>query len=156
MKRTLVIIALSAGTMVLSAQARIGETEAQCTVRYGKPLVRNDNHGLVTLLYDFSGFRVAVAILDGTSQAEGYSKLADGEPIAASEIQHLLEVNSAGRKWKSEKPTAHAPQVWKTDDSSRIAFYDVRNALNVRTATFETFANRDVELSSPSPSTCGF
>ena len=78
-------------------RASVGETEAQISTRYGKPIYRE--HGVLKKLrvygYTFKkSYEVLVQFVNGVSQWENYS--VDGHALSAKEVQMFLAMNSGG------------------------------------------------------------
>lgn len=84
------------------AQARIGETPAECTARYGQPVtVDAETQGT---LYKKAGVQVACFFAEGRCDFIHFKNLrkhADGTsvPFTDAERKILLEASSGGRAW---------------------------------------------------------
>lgn len=77
------------------ALARIGETEAQCDHRYGKPAGKWDDYIGYRKLYHWHGFDVMVTFVDGVSQREMFNKM---EAIIDPSIgKYLAKFSGVGR-----------------------------------------------------------
>jgi hypothetical protein len=95
------------------AEARLGETEAQSSARYGEPnpdLVKGDEKPLIAgakeLAYFFEGWRVRVALVGDRTHRIQYVKVEDGapKPIKEEEIEALLEAEKGNSRWREQKP----------------------------------------------------
>lgn len=148
MRRLLGII-VSVFLLVATAQARIGETEAEIRARYGDPIgiLPSNVRGSLTNHYLSGGFSIAVTYVDGRSAREMLVK-GDKSKITDKEIRLLLDANSGGNSWNaqqldSQKDAPAGLLVWRTDDqSSRVAFYDSRaQAFFVTTQRFVDLTN---------------
>ena len=95
-------------------QARLGETEAQSQQRYGaptpeligptdKPLLE----GAKEVAYNFQGWRVRAAFINGTTARIEYVHLPENnapKPVAEAEIEAILDGEKGKFSWKEEKP----------------------------------------------------
>ena len=95
-------------------QARLGETEAQAQQRYGaptpeligptdKPLLE----GAKEVAYNFQGWRVRAAFINGTTARIEYVHLPENnalKPISEAEIEAVLEGEKGKFSWKEDKP----------------------------------------------------
>jgi hypothetical protein len=126
---TLIAMALLGAT----AQARIGETEKQVEVRYGKPLESLRKEAVNARRYSFRGFTILVSFEGGVSASEIYQKNPPG-PMTATEIMGLLDANGAGTKW--HEPQRDGVQFFYLE-KKRIAIYNaVSNELFVALPQF--------------------
>jgi hypothetical protein len=97
-------------------RASLGETEAEVTAKYGKPIVlengRTDRES--KKLYDHDGYRITVKFLDGKSGYEEYTK-DDLINIHFSddEIRALLISNCLGLQWNRLRSTEKEPTMEK-------------------------------------------
>lgn len=83
-----------------SADARLGDTAAKITERYGKPIqIYRDVKGRVGHIHHSDGWIVLVEYIDGISQSEVYAKEDDAE-LHESELQAKLTANASGDKWE--------------------------------------------------------
>lgn len=87
------------GFLSLSAQARIGETEAQCNARYGPPLAKvaqGDKQ------YSKNGYTILVWFKNGVvaqiQYTRGFKDVFDW--LKEEEVDSLLNSNSGGSSWK--------------------------------------------------------
>jgi hypothetical protein len=133
----LLIIFSTFGTM---AQARLGDTEAEITARYGK----GSNPGQSFHMYYTQGWVITVWLMDGISACEKFQK---NSGTTDQDIATLLSLNSQGHTWKV-KPVEHTPlgtflpivdpisKSWERDDG---AFASVPNPafwLTIKTKKF--------------------
>ena len=153
MKRPGSLIAFAAAavfSLLGSAEARLGETEAQIQQRYGNPIAllpaRGGDPGL-TKCYSADGFIISVTYVNGGSVREIFSKTNKAK-LTDAEIQSTLKANVVSAPWKTtELVSANTPIVgiekWRTNDrSQRVAFYDSQTrALFITTQRFIDFSN---------------
>lgn len=108
---------------------RIGETLAQCRVRYG---VETNQQGSEYIFLK-SGFTVSCAFDGTTSDAKVISilfvKMSGGEtphPIAISddEINLFLKANASGSTWRQADKNNSIGAQWVSTDSRLLAVYD--------------------------------
>ncbi len=107
------VFALLAGA-ALPLHARLGETEAQSLARYGAPtpeLIGPKDKPLLEgaheVAYNFQGWRVRAAFLNGTTARIEYVHLPENDalkPIADAELEAILEGEKGKFSWKEEKP----------------------------------------------------
>ncbi len=108
-----------------SAQARIGETEAQCVARYGKP-VKVLPKGL---LFAKNGMRIYVTFSGGVAdciflqKADGAEAKSKALPISEGEIQKFLSENSHGCQWRYSSVLPDGDMIWITKESEMGALY---------------------------------
>ena len=97
-----------------SLQARLGETEPQAKARYGNPveglLVATDKPllpGSRELVYNFQGWRIRSAFVNGVTHRIEYAKIPEGgaaKPLTDPELEALLEAEKGAYKWREQKP----------------------------------------------------
>ena len=142
-------ILVPAFLLIGTAQARIGETEAEIRARYGEPIgiLPSSVQASLTKRYLSGGFSIAVTYVSGRSAREMLAK-ADESKITDKEIRLLLDANAGGYSWNvqqldSQKNVPAGLLVWRTDDQrSRVAFYDSRaQAFFVTTQHFVNLTN---------------
>jgi hypothetical protein len=115
-----------------SAIARVGETLAECEVRYGTAQKGGevpDLFGATSYVFMKSGMKIVAAILDGSAVSMAFLQLetdAAGKPLPLSElqIQTLLDANDAGGAWLPQRE-GH----WVSRDGSLVATYDDRGRM---------------------------
>jgi hypothetical protein len=101
-------------TTVMPLHARLGETEAQSQQRYGAPtpeLIGPTDKPLLEgskeIAYNFQGWRVRIALLNGTTARIEYVHLPENnalKPITEAEIQAILDGEKSKFSWKEDKP----------------------------------------------------
>jgi hypothetical protein len=130
--------------IALPSEARIGETQAKITDRYGKPVqIYRDVKGRTSYIHHFEGYLIVVQYVEGVSASENYAKLNDAE-LTESDMDGILAANAAGEKWtKYPKPVTSAEglvmRAWVTDRTHAIAMHGqseindktYRNAISV-------------------------
>jgi hypothetical protein len=124
LKTPFVAVALS--LLVSPTFARIGETEQQIEVRYGKStLTVSTGNEPLQKVYQASGLNITVTYIDGVSQREIFIKQHGSSELTKNEIAILLEANAAGSKW-IEDPIATSlagMQGWKLKSGGRTAAF---------------------------------
>ena len=134
--------------------ARLGETEAQCEQRYGKlqdslsdksfPVLS----GAVNRTYQYQGWCIMIAFLDGEAAIISYSKSAKapgGITIRNDEIKAILDAEGNGGEWKGSrsfnpfKRVAH-PKKWSNTNGSIAYLVGItRAALIIESPKVEEF-----------------
>jgi hypothetical protein len=100
------------------AHGRLGENEAQSKTRYGDPnaalISANDKpliSGATELAYNFQGWRVRAAFVNGITHRIEYVKIPDGgqlKPLTDAEVEAVLEAEKDKYRWREDKPrTGH-------------------------------------------------
>lgn len=117
----LMAVALSIFALTEFAQARIGETLAQCSKRYGRPV---STSGEVTV-YRMAGFLVMVSTHQGVVDRILYRKEAEnvlGVPadISKDEIKMLLKSNAP--TWEVAR-VAQIGNWWRTPSESLLSMW---------------------------------
>ena len=156
------LVAATMASMVLSADARVGETSAECETRYGKGRFvelklgaglaekrKDAAHPWSAMIYSTRGLKIQVVFENDKAVFLKYSNEpvlqleADSPPaldLTAREIEFLKRANGAG--WKSHRDpllskVAPTMKVWKTSDGTRFGGYDRdRKALFVCNSEF--------------------
>jgi hypothetical protein len=116
--------------------ARIGDTEAQISARYGTFIgdISTTTFGPVRG-YMVPGAVVGVKLVDGVSQMEMISKT-DQSDMSATEIENFLRSHGVDSEWTADsfKPNW---KRWRTQDGSVVAVYDtVRHFLYINSKKF--------------------
>ena len=117
-----VVVVMASAVMAFRAEARIGETLEQCTIRYGAPVTKSNTNAV----FIKAGFAIAVMFYEGKVDSLGITKIekdALGKSIEMSEneISQLLRANSGDRKWKE---ISHSfERSWLTEDAQIVAIY---------------------------------
>jgi hypothetical protein len=108
------------------AWARIGETEAQITARYGQSIgdIPTESFG-PTRGFALAGFVVGVKLVDGKSAMEMISKN-DQSTMTDQEIQGLLKKHGAEMQWNVDRFDKPNWKRWRSQDDSLIAVYDTK------------------------------
>ena len=144
-------VSTAAFLFVTTAQARIGETEAEITARCGDPVLVLPSTAEPgrTKCYLSGGFSIAVTYIHDRSVREIVAK-ADKSKITDIELHRLLEANAGGSPWNmlqfaDQKDAPPDLLEWTNERYARVAFYDSRTqAFFVTTKRFidVTNANR--------------
>jgi hypothetical protein len=116
------LAAIAAVTLTTSSTlfARIGETEQECTARYGEPVKKGSND---SLLYQKSDLNIFITFFDGKADAIAYWKIAKGEQLSENEVEILLNSNSGGVPWK-KRAVISMDREWETENGELLATYD--------------------------------
>jgi len=137
----LAVLLLSPATPL---HARLGESTDRIQARYGAPV--NCENGVCgrdfKFIYKHGGFIIVVYFLDEKSQYESYSN-ENGDPLAAEEIQSLMEINGRGGKWNLKKGTGSSKQ-WVSDSGDAFATEQHENghSLEIKTSWWLHFVDR--------------
>jgi len=119
-----VLLALLCPLLILPANARLGETEAQCVVRYGPVLDRatSQEAGIALPLLSFTknGYMFDATMLKG-KVAHLVIQKADSAEFSDNEVAIFLTSNSAGQKWTEQVDTPTKPR-WLRDDGSEAEY----------------------------------
>jgi hypothetical protein len=102
-------------TFILSSSyARLGESEVQSKARYGEPnaglISANDKPlipGATELAYNFQGWRVRAAFVNGITHRIEYAKIPEGgqlKPLTDAEVESVLAAEKDKFKWREDKP----------------------------------------------------
>ena len=108
-----------------TAHALIGETESQLTKRYGDSLgdIPTEAFGSVRG-FMATGYVVGIAIIDGVSSMEMFSKNNRSE-MTPTEIETLLKANGPG-DWISESISKPNWKRWRRVDDTLVGLYDAK------------------------------
>jgi hypothetical protein len=106
--------------------ARIGETEAQITTRYGQSIgdIPTEFFGPVRG-FAMPGFVVGVKLANGVSVMEMISKN-DQSEMTPQEIDTLLRKHGADLHWNVDPFDKPNWKRWRSQDGSLIAVYDTK------------------------------
>lgn len=135
---------------VMTASARIGDTEEQIETRYGNAVAELPAHPTdagLTKCYSSAGYLIAVTYRKDKSVREVLTKV-DNSKISPTEIYKLLEARASGSAWTVQEltgpthVTAGVLQWRNNDDRSRVAIYDSQTrALFITTQQFINLTN---------------
>ena len=122
--------------LILTASARIGETEPEIVARYGKSIgdIPTQSFGKVRGFVQ-PGFVVGVAFVNGVSDMEMFSKN-DQSDMTPAEIDKFMKTNGVG-EWKIEATGKPGWRRWRRDGDALVALYDVtRHFLYINSKRF--------------------
>ena len=137
----------------IHAFARLGETEAQCEQRYGKPQDSLSDKsfpilsGAVNRIYQYQGWCISISFLDGKAVIISYSKSAKasgGVAIRNDEARAILDAEGNGGEWKGSRSfnlfgPVH-PKKWSNTNGSIAYLVGItRAALIVESPKAEEF-----------------
>ena len=138
--------ALAASLLIAASaplQARLGETEAQSEARYGAPnpeLIGANEQPLLPgakeLAYNYQGWRVRSAFVNGNAVRVEYAKIPDVgglKKLTDDEVHSILEAEKGSFTWREEKPrtgnaglnalkTAFEGKNWERSDHALASF----------------------------------
>ena len=135
--RVLIFSIVTANLAALPADARLGETEAQSSARYGAsrpefigPEEKALLEGAKQHVYYFEGWRIRVAFLDDVAVRMEYIHIPDQaqpQKITEKEVETILEAEKGKFNWREIKPrtgykelnalkTAFEGRQWKRSD----------------------------------------
>lgn len=106
------------GFLSLSAQARIGETEAQCNARYGPPMAKVTKGDKQ---YSKNGYIIFVWFKDGKAAQIQYTRSFNGssDTLKSEEVDAFLAANAEGLSWS--RPTKLYLQEARREDGNAYA-----------------------------------
>jgi hypothetical protein len=144
------IATLAAALLASSASARVGETEQQIEMRYGKPIfplsgswsTLEDELGGELRTYLFHEFTIVVTFVDGKSEVELFKKCKQDIPcdkewatMSEAEVAAILAgYESVGVKWKPEEGVKRP--MWWTSSDGRLKAINMFNQLQIGTADY--------------------
>jgi hypothetical protein len=143
----LILIAALFLAFALPVHARLGETEAQCTVRYGQGSVIEDgtkSGQLRTIMFRKSGIHIDIEFLNGIAAEISFEK--DTGDFSNDQIQALLDDNSQGLKWKSSNFHVEGDAAWDRSDG---AWAQHSPDGRVLTITSKAMMDRDTQTADP-------
>jgi hypothetical protein len=110
------------------AQARIGETETQCTERYGKPVRALKDEAL--LAYVKSPMLLILHFTDGRCDEIRYIKAKEQtqdvrEEISEDERDLLQKANGGNRPWKKSQMSNERIICFETNDGDLGSLYSI-------------------------------
>jgi hypothetical protein len=157
------------------AQARLGETEAQCQARYGVPdpgLIGANEGPLMAgsreLAYNYQGWRIRAAFFNGTVIREDYVKIPDAgglKKIEEAEVLAVLDAEKGTFNWREEKPrlgndglnalkTVFDGRTWQRSDHA-VAKFKAGLVLVVETHEAEAVEKRLAKQGGKAPARTG-
>jgi len=98
----LLITALFAALSAPTASAYLWESQAVIE-RYGQPIKTTGYPDDRAYTYAFENFQIEIKFFDHVSHEETYSHSDRKTALSDSDIQHILEMNSAGSRWRKVK-----------------------------------------------------
>lgn len=112
------LLLLAALCFPLILSARIGETPAQCSARYGAPI--NEHPSGVMVGYKKAGLFIICNFFEGKCAAVSYMKeerdaLGGATPFSEVEIKTLREANDPGAAWKDVFNVSIDQKAWQSE-----------------------------------------
>ena len=148
--KTPLLFALTLAPFISPTWARVGETEAQISARYGQSIgdIPTAAFGPVRG-YMQPGFLVGVKIVDGMSAMEMISKN-DQSEITAQEMEKFLKSHGGAGPWTDDHWDRPGWKRWRTADQSLVAVYDTkRHFLYINSRKFYEDQGRKLEKETP-------
>lgn len=125
-------------------QARLGETLAECSARYGEPLEANST----PLVWTKAGMRISAWFTqDGQCEKISYQKITEPKSFTSTEIEVLMDANRNNRTWKPSKSDAglfrkgFLDRWWETTEG----WFHCQHQQSDQILTFMTAYRRDQE-----------
>lgn len=143
--RTTILLTLAAALPISNpnrALAQLGQTEAQLTARYGKPVLRSADmiaeQGKVQKIGDRLSFRVddlnlTAVMMSGHCVSLRYTRTG---VLTDAQIRQLLDLNGGFTEWREQKSTA--PRIfrdWKRSDEAIASWR--QHTLTLSTPAYE-------------------
>jgi hypothetical protein len=137
----ILVVALFA-SLAGQAFARVGETEAQCNARYGKPLSQTDapvGYGDKISIFRKAAFEIKAVFDGGRARSVTYSRIpktGKSTEISPAEQVQLMRNNGGSNSWKKLKPTKSDDKYETADGKMRGRYNRGRNYLEVYEAAW--------------------
>lgn len=130
--------------------ARIGESEAQLTTRYGKSIGDVPTQAFGTVRGFLSQrYLVGVAFVNGVSDMEMFSK-ADQSELTPQELEDFMKFHGEGIGWRPFLADQIGWKRWHRQDGAMVALYDVnRHFLYVCSQKFFAAQGKKLEAKEP-------
>ena len=134
-KMKLILCWLALGLSTSAVQARLGETMAECKVRYGEPVERKLAPNLDEMvLFKKDDFKYGVGLKNGKCVVLILGKVSN-DPLTDEEVKILLIANDGGSIWKKRiKPAAN--EVWVREDNYAVAQLAPQGILTLVTSEY--------------------
>lgn len=149
--------------MTVSTQARLGETRAECELRYGKHIAEKGEDGYLTRIYRKGNYGIVVKFMGYYNDKSGldefkvnmivYAKFSEVKStafplqmfsetnqieMASIEIIKLLESNAGESKWTTTK------NGWAREDQQAVATYNEKS-LTIATMLYYNMEKKKIE-----------
>lgn len=110
---------------VASSDARLGESAKEIAIRYGKPLKGSQPTKPASIegLYTKNGFFIKVGF-DGDKALYEIFARSDGGAMVDSEVQKIMESDSANGQWKLISTSPAGEKQWTSPDNKSAAVHD--------------------------------
>jgi hypothetical protein len=173
-RNLILVVLLSFLFTATRASARLGETEAQSEARYGAPvdgLIGPQEKPLLDgakqLAYNFQGWRIRVAFLNGGAARLEYVHIPDAsglKQITDPEAEAILDAEKGAYRWREIKPrtgnagldtlkTAFEGRTWERSDHA-AATLKMKVALVLQSRDVEPYEKkhgREAGKTTPAP-----
>jgi hypothetical protein len=126
--------------LTIPLRANLGETVAQCVVRYGKPIGYSEAGSKTpfgTLAFTSAGYTLIVFLLKNKEVGARVSKV-DKSAFTDAEMQTIMVADSAGSPWTPAASTDPTCLQWTRGDKATV-LYDKQNRVLIFTS--EEMAN---------------
>jgi len=133
-----------AAMILLSSTAfcRLGESPAECGIRYGSPTeTQTDENGNQVLRFTKGQYEIFITFLNGKAGQIQYShndrdRVGIGSDLSGNEVETLLKANFAGQ-WE-KVPTFSMSEHWQNSECSMFAEKrNIKQVLFVWTKEFQ-------------------
>jgi len=156
--RILALLCIFVLVVTATAQARLGESDAQLVQRFGKPFFHQHLSWCDKETFSVNGFSIDVILLSGQSVGETY-RISKGT-FTEEQIYDLLQDNSQGYQWDEVAKSAipqdlfHSiKQMWQRPNGSTAKL--TGNAFEFR-SIYLIMAESAANKPPPAPTTAGF
>ena len=120
------------GVFLAAGHARLGETEGQSQQRYGQPRedLKGPNEkplmeGSIERAYEFQGWRIRHAFVNGTCARIEYAHLPEGgvpKPMTDADTKAILDAEKGKFSWREEKATKQPGAAGEVEKALKGAF----------------------------------
>jgi hypothetical protein len=142
--KSLILLAIIALLLPLSAQARLGDTERELTARFGTPAGRSKTYTFAQgrtielgpeFVFRQDDWTITCDLIDGRCARIAYFKRGDWTD---DQILTVLTVNAQGAKWTDVTKAANRYYVrdWKREDGA-VAHWQRGMSMTITTPAFE-------------------
>jgi len=144
----LLLISILALCPLLSAVGRIGETLAECKIRYGEVVrIERSREDYPQYCFRKGDIEIRVRLMKGRSGQEIFFGADGGHRMSQSQIDEILSANSNGLTWQQGPPTREAQEKeiysvsWELirSDGAVYAAYSAMARSSFDDLTVETF-----------------
>jgi hypothetical protein len=112
-------------------RANLGETIQQCIVRYGRPNGYSEaspKFPFGTLVFIAGGYVLTIFVYQGRQVGARISK-SDKSAFKDTEMQAIMEADTAGLNWISSKSDDPTCLAWQRSDNAKVLYDQVKHVL---------------------------